>query len=270
MKMCIRDSSLLLTAFPSLRDGDKRVLKALCSRLRFQLRRRAERPQRPARHHRDAVGERLGLFQIAVSYTHLLCADGVTDEDRGAGVFSHVKKTVAALQKLCARLGVACETDTASIPCKRFARPDGDLAAVERGLFDYTCEPRAVETDGSVALYEAESLYTECEAAAARAKALIAQGLRLREIAVVTRDMESYGRTAEAVFRKYGLPVFLDQRSDAAQKLPVRLLCAALDIAANGCSLNRMLRLVKTGLSGVSPAEADELERYALMWNRCV
>ena len=207
------------------------------------------------------------IIQEADDLDIALCADGVTDEDRGAGVFSHVKKTVAALQKLCARLGVACETDTASIPCKRFARPDGDLAAVERGLFDYTCEPRAVETDGSVALYEAESLYTECEAAAARAKALIAQGLRLREIAVVTRDMESYGRTAEAVFRKYGLPVFLDQRSDAAQKLPVRLLCAALDIAANGCSLNRMLRLVKTGLAGVSPAEADELERYALMWN---
>lgn len=207
------------------------------------------------------------MFAEAAQVEIALCADSVSDSSGGAGLFSHVQETISAIFKLCSRINVPCEADTASTACRRFVHPDGDLAAVERGLFDYVLPPKAAPSDGSICLYEAESLYSECEAAAATAKELLMRGWRQRDIAVVTRDFAGYGRTAQAVFEKYGLTVFLDAAGDVAQTLPFRFLCTALDIAANGCTLARMMRLLKTGLAGISRPEADILERYASLWN---
>ena len=206
------------------------------------------------------------VFAEADEVDIALCADGVRDEDLGVGLFSHVKQTIRAILAFCEKQGIPCVVDKNDLVSRRFAAENGELAVLERSLYDYGAAETAV-ADGSVAIFEAETAYAECEAAAAEIRRLLERGLRQRDIAVVTRDLPGYRQTVETVFEKYGLKVFADRRSDVAQKLPVRLLCTALEIAAKGCSLARMLRLAKTGLAGISLAEADELERYATLWN---
>lgn len=207
------------------------------------------------------------IFTEADEVCLALCADGVRDEDLGTGLFSHVKQTIRAILAFCEKNGIDCVIDNNDLAPRRFANPESDLARLERGLFDYAVPPKAGFADGSVHIYAAETVYGECEAAAAEICRLLARGMRQRDIAVVTRDLQRYRQTIETVFQKYGLTVFADRRSDAAQKLPIRLLCTALEIAAKGCSLPRMLRLAKTGLAGISLEEANELERYATLWN---
>lgn len=198
-----------------------------------------------------------------------LCADGLTDKDHGLGPFSHVIKTIADLQKICEEADVECRTVTDQMDCRRFSAGASDLAQVESELFLYGKSDKNKDkaADHSVCLYSAPGVYEECEAAAAEIRRLMERGYRLRDIAVVTRDMAHYGPTLESVFTRYGIAAFSDRRNDVAQKLPVRLLVTALEIAANGCALNRMLRLAKTGLAGITMEEADELEAYALTWN---
>ena len=206
------------------------------------------------------------MFCAAETVEIAICADGDRDEDLGLGVFSHAKQTIRAIADICRKEGVTLEIDQADVAARRFADTQSDLAWLERGLFDYAAAAKT-DSDGSVTIYEAESAFSECEAAAAEIRRLLAEGYRRNEIAVVTRDLEGYRRIAETVFAKYDLPLFADGRSDAAQKSPVRLLCTALEIVAHGCSLARMLRLMKTGLAGIDLDEADHLERYATLWN---
>lgn len=206
------------------------------------------------------------IFAEAEQVEIALCADDIRDTEAGAGLFSHVQQTIAAICRRCEQAGIRWEADLSSVTSQRFLWPDGNLATLEKSLFDYTAAVRDEEPDGSVRLYEADSVYTECEAAAAQIKTLLMQGWRQREIAVVTRDLNTYGRTAQMVFQKYGLTVFLDAPQDVTQTALFRLLVTALEIAANGCSLVRMLRLIKTGLAGISLVEADDLEQYASFW----
>lgn len=207
------------------------------------------------------------IFSEAEQVEIALCTDSLHDTKAGADLFSHVRQTIAAICRRCEQAGVRWEADLSAVASQRFLRPDGDLATVEKNLYDYTAAVRSTEPDGSIRLYEADSVYTECEAAAAQIKALLMRGWRQREIAVVTRDLNTYGRTAQIVFQKYGLTVFLDAAQDVSQTTLFRLLVTALEIAANGCSLARMLRLIKTGLAGITLEEADRLEQYAVFWN---
>ena len=57
------------------------------------------------------------------------------------------------------------------------------------------------------------------------------QGLRYREIAVVTGDLESYGKEAAFQFQEKGIPCFLDVTRRASWRHPlVEFIRAALEV----------------------------------------
>ncbi len=216
------------------------------------------------------TGEELNLIRqmarYAESVTVALCTDGVADNDAGVGVFSHVKRTIARLTETAESDNIPVEITLLPETCHRFAEGADDLAYIERALFDYTAQPKP-GCDGSVICTQADTVETECALAATEIRRLLEQGYRYRDIAVVTGQLETYAPVIQRVFRRYGLPVFLDRRSDVAQRLPLRVLLSALDIVSGQAKPEQLMSLIKTGLAGVSVEDADRLDLYRRMWH---
>jgi ATP-dependent helicase/nuclease subunit B len=117
---------------------------------------------------------------------------------------------------------------------------------------------------GVVAFVEAPDRAAEVDAAARRIQMWVRQGMRLREIVVLARDLEGYHGLIESSFAEHRLAFFMDRRRTAGHHPILGLLGGALWIARENWPQDAVLGLMKSGLGGVTAGEADEIENYVL------
>ncbi len=87
---------------------------------------------------------------------------------------------------------------------------------------------------------------------------------RFREVAVLVRSFEGYHETIRRVFRRYGIPIFLDRRESVTHHPLAELTRSALRTVAFGWQHEDWFGALKTGLVPAREAELDELENEAL------
>ena len=110
--------------------------------------------------------------------------------------------------------------------------------------------------------------YQEASEAAEEILRLVREkGVRFRDITVAVRDLSGWGDRLESVFARYQIPIFLSRMDDILQKPVLTLLTAALDATAGGYEYEDIFRYLKTGLTGITAEERDELENYVLRWD---
>ncbi|MDR1693398.1 MAG: PD-(D/E)XK nuclease family protein, partial [Oscillospiraceae bacterium] len=118
----------------------------------------------------------------------------------------------------------------------------------------------------SMELHSASCEASEVRFAAERILRLVREeGYRYRDIVVLTGDFESYAPLFESIFPLYGIPVFQD-RMDTPKPLP-RCIRAVGDCLRYGYRGDDVMRLLRSGLLPVPPADADLLENYLRRWN---
>ncbi|HZK79433.1 MAG TPA: hypothetical protein VFC46_00160, partial [Humisphaera sp.] len=112
---------------------------------------------------------------------------------------------------------------------------------------------------------EAPDRISEVDAVVRSVRALLVEGHRLRDIAVLVRDLDKYFPPIGKSFGEHGIPYyFIDRRRKASHHPLLHLLRSALEISRFEWKHDAVMSLLKTGLAGVSLDEADELENYVL------
>ena len=152
------------------------------------------------------------------------------------------------------------------IETQREDRPVNQLDFFADNLFSFSSQAFTGET-GRIALYAAESRSAECEFAAAKAIELAREeGCRWRDIAIAVRGFEDYRGTLESVFRFYGVPLFAARKSELLSKPLPALIAAAYEIVEGGWDVDDVISYLRTGLTGLTDAESDELAGYIYKW----
>ncbi len=119
----------------------------------------------------------------------------------------------------------------------------------------------------NIQVYKADSLFTECYAAAEKIIELVENGCRYRDISIVCTDIASYQRTIAAVMDTMRIPVYLSGTEDILDRNVIHTVLCALDAALGGFEQKDVLRYIKSMLSPVSMEMADLLENYAITWS---
>lgn len=144
------------------------------------------------------------------------------------------------------------------------------LGYLQETLCDSTpAEPAEIPNAGKVVkLFKDPSPYQECQHIAGTIMRAIRNGYRYQDISVVLPDYDRYSPILASVFRRYDIPVHLASRKNEMGKQPVMLaVFGALDCATHGMQRTDVIQYLKSGLSALTTAEADELENYAMTWN---
>lgn len=89
---------------------------------------------------------------------------------------------------------------------------------------------------------------------------------RYNDIAVVTKNLESYSNLCKAIFHQYHIPVFIDEKKDLSQNILVRYLLAILNIFAKNWTYESMFEYIKTGFLEIDHLDVHLLENYCLKW----
>ena len=172
--------------------------------------------------------------------------------------FEKAGETAAELIKLANRAGV--EVKITSV--KESQNP---LAPVREHLFQGKIVPLG-EDAPRLKLRKADSIYQECEIAAADILQLVRSGCRYRDISLVCTDMQSYRSVLGMVFRKHGIPVYLSGTDEVVHKEAITTVLLALEAVLEGLDQQAMLRYLRSALSPISQQKCDLVENYVHIW----
>lgn len=89
-------------------------------------------------------------------------------------------------------------------------------------------------------------------------------GYRWRDIAILLRDIESYGELVTTVLTDYDIPFFSDKQIQPVHHPLAELVRSALETVITRWSYDAVFRCFKTDLFTVDRADIDELENYVL------
>jgi ATP-dependent helicase/nuclease subunit B len=178
------------------------------------------------------------------------------DED---GLFHQTEQTFRRLWFTFTEEGVALEPPLRLEQAMRFDMPT--LADLEHDLFA-PVSPSILAGSAGVQLISAPDRQSEVDAVARGIRRLWRQQERLRDIAVLVRDVEPYQALIDASFREHGIAYFIDRRRSAAHHPLLQFVRSLLQVVRYDWPNEAMLALLKSGLALVTPAECDELENY--------
>lgn len=199
------------------------------------------------------------LLQKGVELTVCLTADGLRGREE---IFALSRSAAGRLLR---------EAESLGIPTSVAERQPGPgrhpaLRLFTEEMFRYSAAPWQGEP-APIRLIRGETPLAECEIAAGMALRLVRErGCRWRDIAVAVRGFADYRSALESSFSRYGVPLFVSERSDLLSKPLPALISLAYELIQGGFELDDMLSYLRTGLTGLSLEEADLLGGYLYTW----
>ncbi len=195
-----------------------------------------------------------------------LCRDPIENDE----LFFTINRTRDRLIASAQKAGIAVKTQEKLL--KNLRTDNEALNFLEENIYrrspveDEGPDNEAVKN--SITAAEARDVYDECEYIAARISDLALSGeCRWRDIAVVFRKSEKYDGIIDEVFAKHGIPFFMSKPQAVESKPLMRLAVSALESALFPNDEKKLIDAVKTGLMGVSPYAAAQLENYVFVWD---
>lgn len=180
-------------------------------------------------------------------------------------LFDMPKKTIRVLSDLAQKTHTEIlEPVVISGGDKKRFKDAPALYFMERNLFRSSYKRMQEETD-EIQIYSLKTPKDELIFAAQKINDLVQkQGLRYRDIAVVSGNVETYGNYVEQVCKKYNIPYFLDTTKEVLFHPFIEFIRAILQVMENDFSYHSMMRLLRTGFCQLEQDEIDKLENYLL------
>ena len=119
----------------------------------------------------------------------------------------------------------------------------------------------------NIKLFLAQNPYSEIENVAKQITKLIKnENMRYKDIAIITKNIDEYSSLVRAIFPKYRIPVFIDEKRDVNQNIIIQYILALLEILNKNFSSETVFNYLKLGFSDMEPDEIFELENYCNKW----
>lgn len=119
----------------------------------------------------------------------------------------------------------------------------------------------------NINLFLANNPYTEIENIAITIHNLVKEcGYHYNEIGIIAEDLEKYSEDAKAIFNKYEIPLFIDDKKELNQNILIKFIIAMLEIFSKNWSYESVFNYLKTGLLEIEKEDIYLLENYCQKW----
>lgn len=179
-------------------------------------------------------------------------------------IFYSNKKTADKLIYIAKSNNIECEKTVFLEEIKRFK--NDEIKHIENNIYNvqYTTYEKNVE---NINLFLASNQYTEVENTAKEIIKLVKKdNLRYKDISIITKNIETYSSLIKAIFSKYNIPVFIDEKKDLNQNSFIKYIVAILDIYAKNWSYDSVINYIKTMYANIEEYEIYLIENYTRKW----
>lgn len=197
-----------------------------------------------------------------------------TDIDSDNEVFSAANANINAIIETAKNEDIPVEIIKDAIPLRT---PSGSaLSRLVINIFD-NAKTEDISNDNSIEVISSSDIYEELDFVCSKIIRLTEEkGLRYNEIAVLCTDSGIYNNYAESVFKKYNIPIYLDNREPIIHQPLVNAILATLNALQN-FTVETVLSCIKTGFYskydsqkekrvGLSDYDINTFENYVYEW----
>lgn len=215
------------------------------------------------------------FFRYSKKVVITVTMDPAENMSRKTGVqelFYMSRQMIKRLNDLAKFTGISREKDIllTDHPAVRFMKEEKDAACyldfLEQNLYRYTGKTLNGQPE-SIHLYQTRNPSEEVAFVIRSMEENIRKnGLRYRDMAVITGDLSSYANEIIHQFQLSRVPFFLDDKKSILKNPMVEFIRAAIEIVQKDFSYESVFRYLRTGLI-VSPEhmdQADRLENYVI------
>ena len=204
------------------------------------------------------------LMRISHKITITICADNL-QENTNADIdtFYSNKQTVKRILEIANQEQIEVEKPIFLNTPYRFKTEELQHLAENMASPFYKKYDKQNE---NLSIFLASNPYSEIENVAIQITKLAKKGYKYEEMAVITKNIDTYSSLCKAIFEKYNIPVFIDEKKDLGSNILVRYVLSLLEIFAKNWSYESVFGYIKTGLLDLDTQEIAVLENYCLKW----
>ena len=201
------------------------------------------------------------LLKMAKKLTISICTDNLLENTNpDIDIFYPNKIAANRIKELAKKNNVLIEEDV--ILEKRYRYKNRELYKLEDSLAT-SKKDKYEENVENIKMFLASNPYSEVEYMANNIIELVRdKNYQYRDIAIITKDITKYSGLIKAIFGKYEIPVFIDEKQDLSQNILVKYITAFLDIFAKGWSIDSMFNYIKSGFLNINQEDIFVLENY--------
>lgn len=213
----------------------------------------------------DFTPQQLQMLEVLLTrgevYITLTLEEGIDDQYNG--VFSLTRDTDNALMELARRSSTSLTPPVFLEGTGRFAQ-NTELAFLEQQFYRYPNEEFQKDVS-TIDLYRAQNPYEEMEYVARDIlKRVREEGYRFRDMAILLRDLDTYGAVLKSVMAQYDIPVFIDSRKEIDTNPLAGFIAGFFEIRKSNFQSEAVFKFLKTRLLDLTMEELDILENYCL------
>ena len=204
------------------------------------------------------------LMERAEEVTIAICTDRIKETDWDeTDLFFENKKTVQRLLQLAQERKIEpityWETSQSRFSSKELEHLSENIYAIPYQVYREPVE--------NLSLFLANNAYTEIEHVAEEILTLVKEKhYRYQDIAIITKDLESYGSLCSVILQRYHIPFFIDEKRDLSQNILIKYLISILDVFSKNWSYEAVFSYIKMDFLELEDDEIYRLEEYALKW----
>lgn len=206
-----------------------------------------------------------GLMKYAKQVNITVCTDSLKKStNKETDIFSTNKETISKIIDIAKEQNINIEQGVKLEELHRFKTRE--LQHLEKNIYNNKYEKYKEDTK-NIELFLAKNQFSEVEMVAKNIiKFVRDEGYRYNDISVITKNIDSYSSIIKAVFSKYEIPVYIDEKKELSQNILVKFVLSVLEIFARNWSYEAVFNYLKTGLTAIEFNDIYLLENYALKY----
>ena len=201
------------------------------------------------------------LFKLANEVNITMCVDSLEQSSfMENDIFTENKKTIKKL------INVANSNNVTILEpvelTKNYRYKSEELEHLTNNLYSINTKKYGKECK-DIKLFLANNNYSEIENVANNIVELVRDdGYRYKDIAIITKETQEYSSLIKAIFKKYNIPVFIDEKKDLNQNILVKYIISILDIFSKNWSIDTIFNYLKIGFNSICDEDIFILENY--------
>ena len=205
------------------------------------------------------------LAKVTKEINITICTDKLEiPEKPDTDIFYSSKITINKLVQILEKENIKPEKAIYLEDSPRFKTKE--LKFLEKNIYNKKSTKYAEKLE-NLHLFLAKNQYTEIEYVAKEITKLVRdKKLRYREIGIITKDIEKYSNLAKAIFTKYNIPVFIDEKRELSQNIIIQYILSIFDIMQKNFSKESVFNYAKMGFLKIDQEDIFELENYCTKW----
>lgn len=154
------------------------------------------------------------------------------------------------------------KTDNFILLNKKYRFKNNELNFIEENIYNNQYK-KYNEKNKNLELFIAKNPYTEIEHVAEKiTKLVMEENYKYNEIAIITKNIENINSIVKAIFSKYNIPVFFDEKSEITENILIKYVLSILEIYSTNWSTESVFNYIKSGFLNIEKNKIYEIENY--------